>query len=450
MIRVTNIAAAPEVQENMARDVLDQVREVLPPESIESLTLTARLDELGLDSLGLMAAINRIEEHFGMRFPEEWLYDIETCQDVVACVIAKQTRRKPDFTLGSRPSQGQPAGKVEVASNGKIPPAAYDVSQFPECVAFEERLKLGVAAGLQNPFFRINQQVQTPEATIGGRPVVRYTSYDYLGLAAHPEVMAAAEAAIHRFGTSASASRLVGGEHVLLAELDQALARFLRTEAAIVFPSGYGTNASLLAHLFGPEDVILYDELAHNSIAQGVQLSQAKHRTFAHNDYAALDRLLHDVRGQYRRAVVAIEGVYSMDGDYPDLPEFLEVKMRHKALLYVDEAHSLGTLGRTGRGVCEHFGVDPVEGDLWMGTISKSLASFGGYLAGRASLIRYLKYTTPGLVFSAASPPATAAAALAAAADSRVRAAARRAAVPQCGPFLESGQGARTRYGLQP
>ena len=237
MIRFSNIAAGPETQEDMARDILDQVREVLPPESIESLTLTARLDELGLDSLGLMAVINRIEEHFGMRFPEEWLYDIETCQDVVACIIAKQTRRKPDFTLGSRPSQGQPAGKVEVASNGKIPPAAYDVSQFPECVAFEERLKLGVAAGLQNPFFRINQQVQTPEATIGGRPVVRYTSYDYLGLAAHPEVMAAAEAAIHRFGTSASASRLVGGEHVLLAELDQALARFWAPKPRSSFPA---------------------------------------------------------------------------------------------------------------------------------------------------------------------------------------------------------------------
>ncbi len=100
MIRFSNVAAGPETQEDMARDILDQVREVLPPQSIESLTLTARLDELGLDSLGLMAVINRIEEHFGMRFPEEWLYDIETCQDVVACILAKQTQSKPDFTAG--------------------------------------------------------------------------------------------------------------------------------------------------------------------------------------------------------------------------------------------------------------------------------------------------------------------------------------------------------------
>ena len=320
MIRFSNVAAGPETQEDMARDILDQVREVLPPQSIESLTLTERLDELGLDSLGLMAVINRIEEHFGMRFPEEWLYDIETCQDVVACILAKQTQSKPDFTSGLRPSQGPPACKVEVASNGKIPPAAYDVSQFPECVAFEERLKLGVAAGLQNPFFRINQQVQTPDATIDGRPVVRYTSYDYLGLASHPEVTAAAKAATRRFGTSASASRLVGGNSTLLTELDQ------------VCPVSRHRSRDRLSQRIRHERLGVGAPVRRRKISssttswpttascKALQLSQGQAAgPFRTTILSSSTACWHDVRGQHRRAVVAIEGVYSMDGDYPRL-----------------------------------------------------------------------------------------------------------------------------------
>jgi 7-keto-8-aminopelargonate synthetase-like enzyme len=135
-------------------------------------------------------------------------------------------------------------------------------------------------------------------------------------------------------------------------------------------------------------------------------------RPFPHNDFRFLDRLLRDVRGDYRRVVVAIEGVYSMDGDYPDLPRFIEVKQRHTAVLYVDEAHSVGVMGTTGHGLCEHFGVDPCQGDLWMGTISKALGSGGGYLAGPSAVLQYLKYTTPAFVFATAVSPANAAAAL--------------------------------------
>jgi 8-amino-7-oxononanoate synthase len=235
-----------------------------------------------------------------------------------------------------------------------------------------------------------------------------------LGMSGHPKVTEAAVDAIRRFGTSASASRLVGGDNSSLTELDVEIARFLRSEAAVVFPSGYGTNASVLGHLFGPDDLILYDELAHNSIVQGSLLSKARRRAFPHNDFEFVDQLLRDVRSQHRRVVVAIEGIYSMDGDYPDLPRFIDVKQRHQALLYVDEAHSIGVMGATGRGICEHFGVDPADGDLWMGTISKALASGGGYIAGRRILIQYLKYTTPALVYATASSPANTAAALAA------------------------------------
>ena len=415
MINPIDPAARDNTTSDIARLVLDHVRKGLPRDIGDGLTMTTPLRDLGFDSLTLMETINRIEEQFGMRFREEWLYDIETCQDIAELIVAHRTRTNPTLASAAHLMAAHPPCAAQSTSDSQVASgAAADPAQFPECVALEERLAEGAALGLVNPFFRKNQEVRPPFATMDGRTVLRYTSYDYLDLTSHPEITRAAIEAIGRFGTSASASRLVGGEHDLLEEMEQALAQFLRAEAAVVFPSGYGTNASLFGHLFGSNDLILYDELAHNSITQGVQLSGAKHRSFRHNDHEALERLLGDIRGQYRRAVVAVEGVYSMDGDYPDLPRLMEIKRRHNALLYVDEAHSLGTLGATGRGICEHFGVDPAEGDLWMGTLSKTLASFGGYLAGPARLIRYLKYTTPGLIFSAAPPPGNLAASVAA------------------------------------
>src|SRR5262249_10890050 len=152
--------------------------------------------------------------------------------------------------------------------------------------------------------------------------------------------------------------------------------------------------------------------LAHDSILQGCKLSGAKRRPFPHNDWRTLDRLLSNLRGNYRRVLIVIEGVYSMDGDLPDLPQFIALKKKHKALLMVDEAHSLGVLGPTGRGIGEQYGVRRADLDIWMGTLSKSLASCGGYIAGGKELIEYLKYTAPGFVYSVGISPPNAAAAL--------------------------------------
>ena len=279
--------------------------------------------------------------------------------------------------------------------------------------------------------------------------MVSFTSFDYLGLAGHPDVIRAAKEAIDRFGTSGSASRMVGGNTTIHDALDEELAAFLGAERATVFPCGYGTNASVFAHLFGEGDLILYDELSHNSIVQGATASAAARRSFRHNDYDQLDALLRDIRGRYRRVVVAVEGVYSMDGDYPDLPRFIEVKRRHDALLYVDEAHSVGTMGPGGRGICEHFGVDPAAGDLWMGTISKALGSGGGYLAGSARLVDYLGLTTPAFVFSTSSSPPNAAAALEAVRRHRPRAGASDAAAGPLRVLPEARHRRRARYGSQ-
>jgi 8-amino-7-oxononanoate synthase len=228
-----------------------------------------------------------------------------------------------------------------------------------------------------------------------------------------PTVSAAAKAAIDQFGTSVSASRLVSGEKTVHGELERGVADFIGTEAALVFVGGHATNETVIGHLMGPGDLIVHDGLAHNSIVQGAILSGARRRPFPHNDYAALDALLHDIRGDYRRVLIVVEGVYSMDGDYPDLPKFIEVKDRHKAMLMVDEAHSIGTMGTHGRGISEHFELNPRDVELWMGTFSKSFGSCGGYIAAAAPVIEYLKYTAPGFVFSVGMPPSAAAAALA-------------------------------------
>ena len=397
-------------RESITGVVLEELARATPTPRLQSLTPGSSLAENGIDTVRFMDAVTCLEGRYQMRFREEWLRGIDTCGDLIECVSRRMfddADRTAHVTVRTATQARVSAAPVHEADQH---PA--ESMKFPECAALEERLAGLESAGLENPFLLANEEVRGRTSRIGGRDVVSFTSFDYLGLACHPDVTRAAKAALDRFGCSASASRMVGGNNTILDELDAELAAFIGTERAVVFPCGYGTNASVFNHLFGAGDLILYDELAHNSIMQGAGASKAGRRSFRHNDPDQLDRLLRDLRPQYQRIVVAIEGVYSMDGDYPDLPKFIEVKKRHDALLYVDEAHSLGTMGPGGRGICDFFGVDAREGDLWMGTISKALGAGGGYLAGGERLIQYLGYTTPAFVFSTACSPPNAAAAL--------------------------------------
>ncbi|MEI7781637.1 MAG: aminotransferase class I/II-fold pyridoxal phosphate-dependent enzyme [Planctomycetota bacterium] len=393
----------------ITRLVLEELVNGQPAVARRPLTPGMSLAEAGVGPIRFLDAINRIEGRYQMRFHDEWLEGIHTIGDLIECIAVRMFDRVDHQQTGAETPRRVAAPTAPAAQkDGEV----QEGQVFPECIALEERLRGLEEAGLANPFLFANERVENRIARIGGRDVISFTSFDYLGLAGHPDVTCAAKAAIDRFGCSASASRMVGGNNTILDELDAELARFLGTERAVVFPCGYGTNASVFNHLFGEGDLILYDELAHNSIMQGASAAKAGRRSFRHNDHEQLDSLLRDLRPQYRRVVVAIEGVYSMDGDYPDLPEFIAVKKRHDALLYVDEAHSLGTMGPGGRGICDFYGVDPAEGDLWMGTISKALGAGGGYLAGPERLIRYLGFTTPAFVFSTACSPPNAAAAL--------------------------------------
>jgi 8-amino-7-oxononanoate synthase len=277
--------------------------------------------------------------------------------------------------------------------------------------ALKRRFGEAARRGIHLPFFEPRDGVSDSTIHWRGRSLIDFSGYNYLGLSGHPEVSRAAKQAIDKFGTSASASRIVSGQIELHGELERRIAAFLGTEDCLVFVSGYLTNVTVIGHLLSRHDIAVYDTMAHNSIVSGVRLSEAQKLIFPHGNWDELDRLLAPVRTDWRRGMLIGEGVYSMDGSVLDLHQALAVKDNHDLMLMVDEAHSLGVIGDTGRGLCEHAGVAPSRIDIHMGTLSKALASCGGYIAGDKSLIEFLRFLAPGFIFSVGlSPPDTAAA----------------------------------------
>jgi 8-amino-7-oxononanoate synthase len=264
--------------------------------------------------------------------------------------------------------------------------------------------------GIESPFFRAHDGIAGAHTVIEGRDCLNFSSYDYLGLNGDARIHRAAAEAIARHGVSASASRMVSGERPVHGALEAALAAHYQQDAALAFVSGHATNVSVLGHLMGPRDLILHDAAIHNSCIEGARLSGARRVAFAHNDTDAAERELAAARGGARRALILIEGHYSMDGDTPDLARFAAMARRHDAWLMVDEAHGLGVLGPTGAGIFEHAGVDPREVDIWMGTLSKTLCGCGGFIAGNRDLVDWLRHSAPGFVYSVGMPPALAAA----------------------------------------
>jgi 8-amino-7-oxononanoate synthase len=324
--------------------------------------------------------------------------------------LARRLRQiEPQANSGSRA-----APALRQAAEGAIPPQWCSFDTHPGLQQLRIVNEGAVRLGIPNPFFRCHDGIAGAVTRIAGKSYLNFSSYNYLGLSGHPQVQAAAIRAIERYGTSVSASRLVSGERPIHRELEQALAGACGIEDCVAFVSGHATNVSVLGYLFGPRDLVIHDALIHNSVLQGVQLAGARRMSFPHNDWAALDALLARERRSFERVLVVLEGIYSMDGDYPDLPRFVEVKRRHAALLMVDEAHSFGVMGRRGLGIGEHFGIDATEVDLWMGTLSKALAGCGGYIAGTRTLVEHLKCAAPGFVYSVGMAPPVAAAALAA------------------------------------
>jgi len=379
-------------------------------ERAESLSLDTNIVlDLGLDSLERLEIAHAIEQAFGGRFPEDVLQEIETLREV-ALAVEDHLPSNSAASLGLQPASA--ATKLENASR-ETPSENYRFEQLPEYRRFKQTSAQLLLTGVPNPYFSVHEGIVRDTTVVGGRELVSFASYNYLGTSGDPVVSNAAKSAIDRYGTSVSASRLVSGEKPLHRDLERAIADFIGVEDALVFVGGHSTNETTIGHLVGPGDLILHDALAHNSMIQGAILSGARRRPFPHNDWRTLEELLKQVRHEYRRVLIAVEGAYSMDGDFCDLPELIRIKKEHHAWLMVDEAHCLGVMGKTGHGIGEHYGADPHAVDIWMSTLSKSLGSCGGYIAGCSELVEYLRYTAPGFVFSVGLPPPAAAAALA-------------------------------------
>lgn len=244
---------------------------------------------------------------------------------------------------------------------------------------------------------------------VNGREMTMYASYSYLGLVGHPRINAAAKDAIDRFGSGTHGVRTLAGTLTVHRELEETIAEFKGTEAAITYSSGYATNLSVISTLVGRGDYVISDKLNHASIVDGCLMSGAKFLRFNHNDMEALEWRLNQANEGAAKLVVA-DAVFSMDGDIVNFPRMVELCRNYNAWLMIDEAHSLGVLGKTGRGIEEHFGMEGTI-DIKMGTLSKTIPSVGGYIAGRKEVVDYLRHASRAYIFSAALPPAQTAAA---------------------------------------
>jgi 8-amino-7-oxononanoate synthase len=265
------------------------------------------------------------------------------------------------------------------------------------------------------PYFHPLQSAPGNEVVVDGKRCIMVGSNNYLGLVDHPKVKEAAAEAALKYGSGCTGSRFLNGTLDLHLELEARLAKFMKKDAAQVFSTGFQTNLGTISSLVGKNDAIIIDRQVHASIVDGCRLSYGKVYKFAHNDMEDFERVITNVRSINSRGglLVVVDGVFSMEGDIINLPPLLEIAKEYNARVLVDDAHSVGVLGPSGAGTADHFGlIDKV--DLTMGTFSKSFASLGGFVAGDAKVIDYVKHNARALIFSASIPPSNAAAVLAA------------------------------------
>jgi len=355
------------------------------------------VESLGGDSLQVLSIVSKAEEAFGVMIPTD---AYSTCASVseASAVIEK-------LVYGDSLSDNQNQHFV-------IRQAIGNFEDSPEYKHFQDRIGSLLADGAKNPYFVSHDSPLLDTSVVDGKEMLDFGSYNYVGMSGRKEVSQAAKAAIDRWGTSASGSRLLAGEKPVHGELEREIASWKHSEKALVCVGGHSTNVTVVGNFCGKNDLILYDALAHNSVEQGCRLSSAVARPFPHNDLNALEHILQAQRQYFEKVLIVIEGVYSMDGDISPVPGFVALKKKYKCFLMVDEAHSACVLGASGGGVDEYFSLAPDDIDIKMGTLSKGLGTCGGYIAGKASLVDYLRYNLPGFVFSVGMSPALAAGSL--------------------------------------
>ena len=395
-----------------------QIAKVLGYSDPEDIDTQEKFADLGMDSLMAVEFKNSLQASLGDAVSLTAAFDypnVELLTDYIAQELSVGdvlqnvgAIRPSGSALREIPTKTAilPVKRIQV----NIKPEYSQFKLTPEYINLKKDLERVKKLG--NPFFSLHQGIAKDTIYTDGRELIHYSGYNYIGMSGDPIVIEATQKAIAEYGTSVSASRVLSGERPLHLELEKEIADFIGTEDAIVYVGGHATNVSTIGHLFGKKDLIICDALSHNSIREGCNLSGATIIDFPHNDCQALETILERERTKYQKVLIAIEGIYSTDGDLAPVPEIVELKHHYQTFLLVDEAHSIGVLGLSGGGIREHFNLQPTNVDLWMGTLSKSFASCGGYIAGCHELIQYLKYTAPGFVFSVGMSPANTAAAL--------------------------------------
>jgi 8-amino-7-oxononanoate synthase len=303
------------------------------------------------------------------------------------------------------------AGKMVKAGEERVFPSGTKKGDlFEKCRRFtaSEEVK---NAGLY-PYFRPLESGQDTEVEYKGKKLIMIGSNNYLGITSDPYVKQKIKEAVEKYGSGCSGSRFLNGTLDIHVECEKRLAKFTKKETSLLFSTGFTTNLGVISSIASKDDIIYCDRINHASIIDGCRLSFAKTMKFKHNDMADLERIVSKSDPRSGKLIV-VDGVYSMEGDVCDLPGIVNVAKKYNCRIMVDEAHSAGYFGKTGAGVCEHFGLQD-EVDLIMGTFSKSFGSIGGYIAADKIVIEYMKHTSRPQIFQASMPPAAVAAVLAA------------------------------------
>ncbi len=365
----------------------------IPPDEIDP---NQNFNRYGLDSLDIVELIGKLEKVFGCKFPDTLFFDYPTIEHLVLYLAGVRH-------LSMERESASPVG------------AADEEIMFPLNAERLALMSLWFRAWQDQNLYFFENVIEAQDersVVINGRRMLMLASYSYLGLLGHPKVNLAAQEAIQKFGTGVHGSRLLSGTTQLHKDFEKTIARFKKAEDAIVFSNGYATNLATISALMRKGDVVICDKLSHASIIDGCLFSGAKLVNYRHNDMEDLERCLQQT-GNVGRLVIT-EAVFSMDGDIANLPEIVRLCKKYETYLMVDEAHSIGVLGQTGHGIEEHFGLDSNAIDIKMGTLTKTTASCGGYIAGKSDLIFALRHNARGYIFTGALPPPQVAAAKAA------------------------------------
>ncbi len=373
---------------------------------VKQIDYDAPLFELGIDSLGAATIGNQLEEITGKTLNPEVLFELETINELVEYIDSIRVMKRPDADTA--------IDETTACSCADTAPAS-DTADSPGLMQRYALLNRRVNKLKEHGRYYFEPEISQHDGAwvvADGKRMLMLGSYEYLGLLGHPDLKQAAISTVNEFGTGHHGARLLTGTTTVHRRLERKLADFMQTEDAVAFSSGYVTNLSTISCLVGPGDYVIGDQWNHASIMDGCRMSGATYWEYRHNDMDSLAELLQQADGG--RTLVVVDAVFSMDGDIIDLPAVVKLCKQHGAMLMVDEAHSLGVLGATGRGVQEHFSLGPDDIDIKMGTLSKTFAGGGGFVAARNEVTTFLRHHARGYIFSGALAASHAAVAIAA------------------------------------